>query len=698
MTSVHVTAQGRSYAFSPGTVVSIGCAPDCDIVLQSPDVAPHHARLVPNGDAWYLTGEEAVGGIWVAGRPVSSLAVTGPVTAQLGDSHGTAEIRVEPITEPTGRGVAWSEERGTSDEGRRSLQGASQASRRHSEREASGGQNVAAPRAAPVLVTRLGRQQRIFPMGTQVRVGRDPSLELVSVNPLVSRQCHGVITSDEGGATYVDQSRRGTFLNGKQLRGPLRITESVVLRLGDPATGEELGITPPLSSSQLARNQGRRVLGGRLRKGTCWRGGRGRGGAGRRHYLQPADRHPRQQRARRLVERRPAAFRAAARGGSDRPAAAGDRSNYTGWGSGTVVGSTGLILTNAHVAEPQAPGAAVAEGVPASQLGANPPYLTVELTTGPSSPVVARYRARPVAVDGYLDLAVVQIYATDSGQPVSPGSLHLPYLTLGNVGALQLDQTVTVLGFPGVAQSDSITVTSGVVSTFVPDPLGHVSDPRFELETTARVAHGNSGGAAIDNAGQLIGVPSLAIPGEGGDVSWRLRSVAEATALITAARDHTTYHSKILVQLTGAETVTQTGVGAITQAACSGSQATTASASAVFGIDYARFPVGLDIAMLIGMPDGTAVTVPGAGLPQAVATTSSGCFGLSADRRPARAAHPARRHLPGTAARRPRPDPGQRGGPSRCHRPDGGQPRGGGQGAVPPRQHATRQTVSAGGK
>ena len=53
----------------------------------------------------------------------------------------------------------------------------------------------------------------------------------------------------------------------------------------------------------------------------------------------------------------------------------------------------------------------------------------------------------------------------------------------------------------------------------------------------------------------------------------------------------------------------------------------------MFGIGYARFPVGLDIAMLIVMPGGTAVTVPGAGLPQAVATTSSGCFGyeLTAD-------------------------------------------------------------------
>src|ERR1700744_524856 len=124
------------------------------------------------------------------------------------------------------------------------------------------------PGLAAARVRRLGGQQRIFPVGAQVRVGRDPAFELVSVNPLVSRQCHGVISSDQGGATYVDQSRRGTFLDGKQLNGPLRITESVVLRLGDPATGEELGITPPLTSTQMARNHGRRVLGGRMRRGA----------------------------------------------------------------------------------------------------------------------------------------------------------------------------------------------------------------------------------------------------------------------------------------------------------------------------------------------------------------------------------------------------------------------------------------------
>jgi S1-C subfamily serine protease len=438
-----------------------------------------------------------------------------------------------------------------------------------------------------------------------------------------------VITSDAEGATYTDQSRRGTFLNGKPLRGPLRITESVLLLLGDPTTGEELGITPPLSGARLARNRGRRIRGGRVRMAALVGAVAVVAGvvAG---VLVTTTRTP-------APAPTPSSTGSTLSGGLQASVLhhaqtatvrllIGSPSNFTGWGSGTLISPNGLILTNAHVAEPQAPGAAVAMGLPATQLGPDPAYLTVELTTGQASPVVARYRARPVAVDGYLDLAVVQIYATASGQPVNLDALHLPYLTLGNVGAVQLDQTVTVLGFPGVANSDSITVTTGVISTFVPDPLGHVSDPRFELETTARVAHGNSGGAAINDAGQLIGVPSLDITGEGADISWRLRSVAEAMPLITAARDHTAYHSKVLVQLTGQEQVSAGGIGASPQAACSGNRTIPAAASAMFGVNYAQFPDGLDVALLITVPGGTAVTANYGGLPQEIVTKSSGCL------------------------------------------------------------------------
>jgi putative serine protease PepD len=487
--------------------------------------------------------------------------------------------------------------------------------------------NPAGDHARPaVLVARIGRQQHVFPVGMQIRVGRDPALELVSVNPLVSRDTHGLITSDEKGAVYTDRSRRGTFLDGKRLNGPLRITESVILRLGDPATGEELGITPPLSSTELELNRERRVRRGRIRVMGIVAGGVVVAGGIAAVALTV------------IGSPAPSVKQAAATSPSVTGLAhsedatvrllQGSQSSYTGWGSGTVIAPDGLILTNAHVAEPQAPGLAVALGEPQSQLDSNPPYLTVELTTGPASPVKARYRARPVAVDGYLDLAVVKIYATSDGTPLDPKTLHLPYLALGNDAAVQLDETVTVLGFPGVADSDSITVTSGVISTFVPDPLGHVADPRFELETTARLAHGNSGGAAVNNAGQLIGVPSLEVTGEGGDLSWRLRSVTEAQPLIAAAKGGQQYHSKILVQRTGAEQATGAGVGASQSAACRGGTALQASAAAAFGANFDGIPAGLDLAMLVELPDGSAVTTPTGGLPQLTATTGSGCFAI----------------------------------------------------------------------
>jgi putative serine protease PepD len=663
VTSVRVSTQGHTYVFPAGATIRIGTAPDSDVVLNTPTAGAHHARLIPDGDGWRLVDDEVTGGIWADGW-VTSLPVTSRVTALLGNEEGATEVRFTPFSEAnavaTGANTivagSLSHRIATA---QTEMLGRGQPPASEQERIASArtevlGHGAPPPQPvpgqpgpgqpgqpgpgqpgqppAPVLVTRLGREQRIFPVGTRVRVGRDPSLELVSMNPLVSRETHGVITSDPDGATYTDQSRRGSFLNGKQLHGPLRITDSVILRLGDPATGEELGITPPLSSARLARNRERRVLSMRMRmiavaaaiaviagvvigvlvtsnKTPAPAASSSTGtlsGGLQASVLQHAETAT----VRLLI---------------------GSPSNYTGWGSGTILSPNGLILTNAHVAEPQAAGAAVAMGLPSTQLGPDPAYLTVELVTGSSSAVVPRYRARPVDVDGYLDFAVVQIYATSSGQPVNPASLHLPYLTVGSDSAVQLDQTVTVLGFPGVADSDTITVTTGVISTFVPDPLGHESDPRFELETTARVAHGNSGGAAINDAGQLIGVPSLTITGEGNDISWRLRSVSLAVPLITAARDHSTYHSRILVPLTGQEQVTGAGVGTGPDTACAGGRSIADGPTAVFGVDYDRLPAGLDTALLIEMPGNQAVTDETGGLPQATATQSSGCLSYELD-------------------------------------------------------------------
>ncbi|WP_161791236.1 trypsin-like peptidase domain-containing protein [Streptacidiphilus jiangxiensis] len=485
----------------------------------------------------------------------------------------------------------------------------------------------------PPLIVVLADRQYLFPVGSVVRIGRNPELDVVSTSPLVSRACHAVISVDAGGATYVDQSRRGTFLRGRPLRGPLRITESVELRLGDPVTGEVLGVTPPLGSHQLERNRRRRLALRRGRMAGLALGAMGVAAAVLAALLLPSGATP-----------KAAAHPSAGATATTAPLALAEAATVrlrlgpadasTGWGSGTVVDPHGLILTNAHVAQPQAPGQAVALGTPGYQLPANPPFLTVEMTTGQSTPAVARYRARPVAVDGYLDLAVVQIYADAAGKPVDPSTLRLPALTIGDSGALQLGQPVTVLGFPGVAESDSISVTSGVLSTFVPDPLHHAADPRFELETTARLAHGNSGGAAIDAGGRLIGVPSMEVTGEGADVSYRLRAAQLARPLLAAARAGRTYGSVLLVHSGVGEKVTGVGVGGSGEQACAISAPATLAALPAqlwVGLRYAGLPKGLDVAVGVRPPGAAAFGGAGGALPEETVPGPDGCLAVAVD-------------------------------------------------------------------
>lgn len=70
-----------------------------------------------------------------------------------------------------------------------------------------------------------------------------------------------------------------------------------------------------------------------------------------------------------------------------------------GAGSGTLISPTGLILTNAHVASPKT------VGVPEDE----PDALGIALLTNEDEPPVPTFFASVVAVDGYLDLAVLQI-------------------------------------------------------------------------------------------------------------------------------------------------------------------------------------------------------------------------------------------------------------------------------------------------
>lgn len=165
-------------------------------------------------------------------------------------------------------------------------------------------------------------------------------------------------------------------------------------------------------------------------------------------------------------------------------------------GSGTVVSADGLILTNAHVVTRDAT--------------CNFTKVGVAVTDNDDAPPQLRYEAGLVALDPLLDLAVLKVTASiDPAQPLPPSFTAIP---LGDSDALDIGDPLGVWGYPEIG-GETITLTNGTVSGFTAQAgIGE----RALIKTDATIAGGNSGGAAVDAAGNLVGIPTKARASENG--------------------------------------------------------------------------------------------------------------------------------------------------------------------------------------
>ncbi|MEA4812332.1 MAG: serine protease [Anaerolineaceae bacterium] len=174
-----------------------------------------------------------------------------------------------------------------------------------------------------------------------------------------------------------------------------------------------------------------------------------------------------------------------------------------GWtGSGTIISKDGLVLTNAHV-------------VLAPRLY-DLQYLIISLTVAQDQPPKDMYIASIVQADANMDIALIKPSSDMNGNPINYNALNLPFVPIGDSNALQLGDSVTVLGYPGIG-GETITLTKGQVSGFTAEsPYGN----RAWIKTNATISGGNSGGLAVNEAGELIGVPSQVGSGdvEGGPI------------------------------------------------------------------------------------------------------------------------------------------------------------------------------------
>jgi S1-C subfamily serine protease len=156
-------------------------------------------------------------------------------------------------------------------------------------------------------------------------------------------------------------------------------------------------------------------------------------------------------------------------------------SSGQGVGTGFVVRSDGVIVTNCHVVEHAS-----------------------KITVFSSDETPTQYDARVIGGDCIHDLAILKIDAAG-----------LPTVSLGDSASLQLGQRVVALGY-ALALEGGPTVTTGIVSAL--DRTIKATDPGCDacqngqrtytgvVQTDAAINHGNSGGPLVNMQGQVVGI------------------------------------------------------------------------------------------------------------------------------------------------------------------------------------------------
>jgi len=175
-----------------------------------------------------------------------------------------------------------------------------------------------------------------------------------------------------------------------------------------------------------------------------------------------------------------------------------------GGGTGFIVTSDGLIVTNRHVVADES-----AE-------------YTVVLNDG------TKHDAEVIALDPFLDLAIVKIEGED-----------LPTLELGDSDNIKIGQTVIAIG--NVLSEYSNTVTRGVISGINRRVVAGNSSGGSEvieeaIQTDAAINPGNSGGPLLNLVGQVVGV-NTAVSQQGQLVGFAI-PINSAKKIVESVKEH----------------------------------------------------------------------------------------------------------------------------------------------------------------
>ena len=180
-------------------------------------------------------------------------------------------------------------------------------------------------------------------------------------------------------------------------------------------------------------------------------------------------------------------------------------------GSGIIISEDGYIITNNHVIS--------AESSSSFYEITKATDLKVKLYNDDTE-----YKATVVGTDAYTDLAVIKIDATG-----------LTPATLGNSDEVKVGESVMALGNPiGM----DFTVTAGIVSAINREVQASNNSSYVAIQTDAAINSGNSGGSWVNSRGEVIGINTLKISGNGVEGIGFAIPISSTLDVIEQLKDH----------------------------------------------------------------------------------------------------------------------------------------------------------------
>lgn len=154
----------------------------------------------------------------------------------------------------------------------------------------------------------------------------------------------------------------------------------------------------------------------------------------------------------------------------------------SGLGSGFIINKSGHVITNQHVI-------------------AGEREISVVVYEQKDGGLEKRVfpKVRIIAMNGFLDLAILQIEAADVES--------LPFVPIGDSDVLTQGQQVFAIGSPlGLER----TVSQGIISVRARDTRG-----AWSIQSTTQINPGNSGGPLFNARGEVVGVNNMKLAGVG---------------------------------------------------------------------------------------------------------------------------------------------------------------------------------------